>query len=128
MVRRDRWKYVLTRGLAPMLFDLAADPREVRDLAGRPEVADVERELRERLLADWDPEAIDARVRASQRRRLFLRELALRAGAFPPWTFEARAGDAQRFVRPATATGAVGAKPRMRFPYVPPTPPDRAAP
>ncbi len=128
MVRRGRWKYVFTRGLAPRLFDLDDDPHELVDLAGRPEVADVERALRARLLADWDPDAVDASIRASQRRRLFLRELGLRSGAFPPWTFEARPGDAQRFVRPATATGAVGAKPRMRFPFVEPTPPDRAAP
>ena len=128
MLRSGDRKYVYTRGLEPMLFDLAADPRETNDLAGRPELAEVERELRERLLAGWDPDAVDASVRASQRRRLFLRELHLRDGAFPPWTFEARAGDARRFVRPATATGRVGAKPRMRFPYVEPTPPDRTAP
>jgi choline-sulfatase len=128
MVRRGRWKYVFTRGLAPRLFDLDEDPRELVDLAGRPQVADVERALRERLLADWDPDTVDASIRASQRRRLFLRELALRSGAFPPWTYEARPGDAERFVRPATATGTVGAKPRMRFPFVEPTPPDRVAP
>ena len=125
MVRRGRHKYIFTRGLAPLLFDVEADPRELRNLAGRPEVASVERELRERVLAGWDPDAIDGRIRASQRRRLFLRELGMKTGAFPDWTFEARPGDANRFVRPATATGAVGAKPRARFPYVEPTPPDR---
>ena len=125
MVRSGAFKYIFTRGLAPLLFDLDADPRELENLAGRPHVADTERRLRERALADWDPDAIDARIRASQRRRLFLRELGMKTGAFPDWTFEARAGDAQRFVRPATATGAVGAKPRARFPYVEPTPPDR---
>lgn len=127
MVRRGDWKYVYTRGLAPRLFDLRRDPRELVDRAGQPEVAAIESTLRERLLADWDPEDVDRRVRASQRRRLFLRRLALESGAFPDWNYEARAGDAARFVRPATATGAVGAKPRARFPYVDPTPPDRAA-
>ncbi|MFO1397676.1 MAG: choline-sulfatase [Burkholderiales bacterium] len=127
MVRRGDWKYVYTRGLAPRLFDLRRDPRELVDRAGQPEVAAIESTLRERLLADWDPGDVDRRVRASQRRRLFLRRLALESGAFPDWNYEARAGDAARFVRPATATGAVGAKPRARFPYVDPTPPDRAA-
>ena len=127
MVRRGRWKYVFTRGIAPMLFDLGRDPRELRDIAGRPEVSEIEAQLRERLLSDWNPDEVDARIRSSQRRRLFLRELGMQSGAFPDWNYEARPGDAHRFVRPSTATGAVGAKPRARFPYVEPTPPDRAA-
>jgi choline-sulfatase len=125
MVRRDRWKYVSTLGLPPMLFDLHDDPRELRDLAGERRVAEVERALRERLLRDWDPALVDARVRASQRRRLFLKAESQRKGRFPAWTFEARDGDDGRFVRPSTHGGAVGAKPRARFPYVQPTPPDR---
>ncbi len=125
MVRIGNWKYIYTRGLPPRLFDLARDPLELVDRAGDPAVTDIESALRARLLRDWDPDEVDARARASQRRRLFLRELALASGAFPDWTYEARTGDAGRFVRPATATGAVGAKPRARFPYVDPTPPDR---
>ncbi len=127
MVRRDNWKYVYTSGLPPLMFDLAQDPRELHNRAGDPAVADLEKALRSRVLTDWDPVEVDSRIRASQKRRLFLRELALESGAFPEWNFEARAGDARRFVRPATATGAVGAKPRARFPYVDPTPPDRPA-
>ena len=49
----------------------------------------------------------------------------MRNGTFPDWTYEARPGDRERFVRPASAGGAVGPKPRSRFPYVEPTPPDR---
>lgn len=125
MVRRGPWKYVLTRGVAPLLFNLHDDPQELTNLAGRPAVDAIERELRARALADWDPDATDLRIRQSQRRRLFLREVSLQKGGFPPWNFEARPGDAQRYVRPASATGAVGAKPRMRFPYITPTPADR---
>ena len=72
---------------------------------------------------EWN--AVDARIRASQRRRLFLRALGKDRGAFPNWAFEARPGDAGRFVRPSTAGGPVGPKPRARFPFVQPTPPDR---
>jgi len=127
MLRRGRFKYICTLGLPPLLFDLEADPTEMNNLAGSSAIGTVEAELRERLLADWDPQATDLRIRESQRRRLFLRELALRNGSFPDWTFVARNGDRERFVRPATATGAVGAKPRMRFPFVQPTAPDRPA-
>jgi pyocin large subunit-like protein len=62
---------------------------------------------------------------SSQRRRLFLRELGLRHGAFPSWSHIARPGDQTRFVRPSTAGGPVGPKPRARFPFVEPTPPDK---
>jgi arylsulfatase A-like enzyme len=34
MVADARWKYVHAPGFRPMLFDLAADPRELRDLGG----------------------------------------------------------------------------------------------
>jgi choline-sulfatase len=125
MLRRGAHKLVLTRGLEPLLFDLSRDPLERDDLARRPEHAERLDELLQQLLRDWDADAVDARIRASQRRRLFLRQLGLEHGGFPDWTFEARPGDRARFVRPTTAGKAVGPKPRMRFPFVPPTPPDR---
>ena len=124
MLRRGDLKYVYTLGLPPMLFDLRSDPKELTNLAGVPEWAKVQADLHARLLAHWNPEQTDALIRASQRRRLFLRQLALRDGTFPAWSFEARQGDRSRFVRPASAVGAVGPKPRMRFPFVQPTPPD----
>lgn len=125
MLRRGRHKYVFTPGLPPMLFDLEADPLELHDLADRPETATLQAQLQARLVADWSPVEIDARIRASQRRRLFLRTLGLSRGEFPQWTHEVRPGDHARFVRPSTAGGPVGPKPRARFPFVPPTPPDK---
>ncbi len=125
MLRRGMHKLIFTRGLLPMLFDLASDPLELRDLAGQAGSADLQAQLQSRLLADWSPDDTDARIRASQRRRLFLRELGLRHGAFPSWSHEARPGDKARFVRPSTAGGPVGPKPRARFPFVQPTPPDK---
>jgi choline-sulfatase len=127
MLREGPWKYIVTHGLPPLLFNLQTDTDELENLAGRPEHAATVSRLHARLVQGWDPAQVHARILASQRRRLFLRELALASGAFPEWNYEARAGDARRFVRPATATGAVGAKPRARFPYVDPTPPDRTA-
>ena len=34
MLRKDRWKYVVYAGYSPQLFDMEADPRELRDLSG----------------------------------------------------------------------------------------------
>jgi choline-sulfatase len=124
MVRRGRYKYIYTLGLPPLLFDLESDPRELRNLAGQPELRFIEAELHRRTIAGWDPEEVLRRILLSQQRRLFLKAEAQRKGHFPDWTFEVRDGDAGRFVRPSTAGGPVGPKPRARFPFVQPTPPD----
>lgn len=45
MVTDGRWKYVRYEHFKPQLFDLAQDPGELDDLAGKPEYADVCRAL-----------------------------------------------------------------------------------
>jgi choline-sulfatase len=69
MLRAGRWKYAYYHGEPAELYDLVADPQEFRNLAGGPEVAAIESALRRRLLADWDPEAVEEAVRRSQRAR-----------------------------------------------------------
>lgn len=70
LLRRGPYKYVYYVGYPPQLFDLAADPEEARDLASDPAhgntVAGFEQELR-RIC---DPEAVDARAKADQQRRI----------------------------------------------------------
>lgn len=71
MVRAGQYKYVhYAGGLAPQLFDLAADPLELSDLSADPAhaaaLAAGEAALREVL----DPDAVDARAKADQRARL----------------------------------------------------------
>jgi len=76
MVRRGNWKlcYGYVAGSQPQLelYDLAADPGEFTNLANRPECASVQAALLERLLEHWDPVALDAAVRRSQRERLLI--------------------------------------------------------
>ena len=52
MVFDGRWKYVLTEGFRPMLFDLERDPHEFDDLGTRPEFA-AERARLHELLFQW---------------------------------------------------------------------------
>ena len=52
MIADDRWKYVHAIGFRPMLFDLAADPDELRDLGGDPAYEDVRAKLAA-ALANW---------------------------------------------------------------------------
>ncbi|MFO1080529.1 MAG: sulfatase-like hydrolase/transferase, partial [Reyranellaceae bacterium] len=51
MVRTERWKYVWWQDFRPMLFDLAEDPRELRDLGGEAGHDGVRREMEERIAA-----------------------------------------------------------------------------
>jgi choline-sulfatase len=66
MIRHGQYKYVHYVGMAPMLFDLAADPHECKDLGGEPAlkatIAECERLLRKVV----DPEAADRQARADQ--------------------------------------------------------------
>jgi len=70
MVRWRNWKYVHYVGQAPQLFDLATDPHEQRDRAAdtfaRAALAEGERRLR----AICDPDAVNARAFADQRRKI----------------------------------------------------------
>jgi len=69
MIRSGRWKYWEygdPEGLPPVLFDLAEDPWEEKDLGEDPGHAQVRSRLSARLHADWEPdraaaEAMDGR-------------------------------------------------------------------
>lgn len=51
-IRTERWTYVHRLYEDPELYDRANDPREQTNLAGDPELAEIERGLRDRVL-DW---------------------------------------------------------------------------
>ena len=70
MVRRGDWKLVHYVGHSPQLFDLAADPFEEHDLAGRPEAADIRSRLYDELYSIVDPEAVDRIAFADQQARI----------------------------------------------------------
>src|SRR5215208_2532659 len=86
MVRRDRHKLIVCPGDPDQLYDVAADPAEVTDLANEQDHRDTVRELREELRRGWDLEAHARRVLASQRERRLVMS-GLGEGAASTWAF-----------------------------------------
>jgi choline-sulfatase len=87
MLKKGSLKYTCAPGDPPRLFDLASDPGEQSDLAGRPELAGVESEFCIRAGEHWDAEAVrDAVIESQKRRRVT--HAALQTGAAHPWDFQ----------------------------------------
>ena len=69
MLRAGRWKLNYYHREPVELYDLESDPDELENLADRPEYAAVQEALTRRVLAGWDPDAVEAEVRRSHRNR-----------------------------------------------------------
>ena len=73
MLKQGDYKLNLSLGDAPELFNIAEDPGEFNDLSESAEHRELRDAMRARLLEIWgDPEAIEQRVRQSQRERHFI--------------------------------------------------------
>ncbi len=58
MIRKGPWKYLHFTWFEDLLFNLADDPGEFHNLIGRPEMKSVEKEMRDILRSQIDPEAV----------------------------------------------------------------------
>lgn len=80
MARKGTHKYIHIHGHDSQLFDLAADPGEWHNLAGQPELHELEEMLRGLILARFDPERIAADGAASVRKREVVKAAMARNG------------------------------------------------
>ena len=62
MIRAGDWKLVYYYGQPPQLFNLADDPEELTDRADDPNCEAIRTELTERVLDDWDPAWVKAKM------------------------------------------------------------------
>ncbi len=68
MLRDGDLKLVYHVGMPPQLFDLTADPDEAHDLVEEKRDSGKAQALETRLRTICDPEAVDARAKADQRK------------------------------------------------------------
>jgi choline-sulfatase len=98
MVRRASLKYVRCPGDPDQLFDLEADPRELRNLRADAGAADRLADLRAEADRRWDLAALERDVLDSQRERRVVVP-ALDRGRHEAWDHVPRADGAMRYVR-----------------------------
>jgi choline-sulfatase len=100
MIRHGKWKYVYFVHYPdqPQLFDLQADPEELKDLAREKSCQKVLAECHARLRAMLDPVEVDRRAKRRQAELVAVnggREAVIRRGSFaysPPPGFKAEFG------------------------------------
>jgi choline-sulfatase len=98
MVRSGAHKLIVCGQDPDLLYDLHADPRELRDLAAEAGSDGVAAELRAALEATLDLGDIDRRVRVSQRERQLVSG-ALRHGRYTSWDYQPPAEAAVQYIR-----------------------------
>lgn len=121
---KDNLKLVHSRTDPKMLFDLAKDPLELTNLADDPAYREAMDAMFAAMQDRWDEDDLDARIRTSQRKRLFVHD-AMKHGRFPSWDFGPHYDPAKVYVRGGTDPSTTATKQRGRFPYVPVTPPQK---
>jgi choline-sulfatase len=105
MIRRDRHKYIRCAGDPDLLYDLANDPLELRNLAADPDGAVLAAAFRAESDKRWDLAELERRVRESQRARHLVTR-ALARGAYAPWDFQPYTDASIQYVRSEAAGGS----------------------
>ena len=98
MIRRGPHKFIRCDGDPDQLYDLAEDPHELVNLAGRGSHADLHQAFDEAVAARWDMPGLTERVRESQRERRLV-TAALAAGRNTPWDYQPLVDASSQYVR-----------------------------
>jgi len=74
MIRKGQYKYIHIRNEDDQLFDLDNDPGEWNNLCGNPSYAEVETELRSRILKTFDPDVVEEELQVSLLNRTVIKQ------------------------------------------------------
>ena len=84
MIKRGAYKYVYSAPDPEEIYHLESDPNETQNLAGSPEHEAVRSAMADEVARRWDLDSLKAEILASQKRRLFLRQVNA-LGQRPDW-------------------------------------------
>ena len=84
MLRKGNYKYIYTHKHPARLYDIASDPNELDNLAGKSQVAEIEQEMQRQCLARWDADEIEQIYRTEQRKNAFIVQ-AQQQDNYPDW-------------------------------------------
>jgi len=98
MIRRGRYKYVVSQPDPPQLFDLEADPNELVNLATDPDCSETATAFANEVVRRWDSAAINEQVLASQRARRVITD-ALLEGEQTAWDYQPFSDASRRYMR-----------------------------
>jgi choline-sulfatase len=115
MIRRGAFKFIHSPADPDQLYDLSRDPREHDNLAENPACAEVVADFRAEVAKRWNLPALDAEVRASQRRRRLV-DAALNQGAIRSWDFQPFRDASKQYMR--NSMGLDDLEAMARFPRV----------
>ena len=99
MVKEGGHKYIFSASVEPLLFDLPSDPRELTNLAGRPESRALEARMQSLIAERWgDLDRLRERILTSQRERAMLCR-ALAKGKLHSWDDNDPTSGGDRYLR-----------------------------
>jgi choline-sulfatase len=105
MVRRGKFKYIACDTDPPQLFDLSADPDELRNLGGLAAYRETEQQLAAIVSERWNADTLACDVVASQERRRFVSSV-LGKGAPFSWDFQPDSKAATKYYRARASADA----------------------
>jgi len=117
MIRRGEFKFIHSPADPDQLYDLTRDPGERDNLAGKAECEALVAAFRDDVAKRWDLAALDAEVRASQRRRRLV-DAALIKGESRAWDFQPFREASKQYMRNSVDLDDLEAA--ARFPRVGP--------
>jgi choline-sulfatase len=123
-VRRGDHKLIVSPADPPQLFDLAADPLEMNNLAPRVEFDALRAGLQAEIDSRWNLERLNTDVLRSQKRRRWIQQ-QLVSGEYPAWDHQPFVDASAQFVRGGGRSSPTMVKGLARFPYVEPSPVER---